>query len=333
MVLNLITMPVFAQKSSSESFNECVLKQFSEAQEDLTIAEIKSLCNQQPDDVESEINQSDHDEDLGVISQRLEKERKTRDNPFVLTPHKMNYILPVYTTNAVNKKEYQFFEGYEENLEDMEAMFQISYKVSLNQKNMFVENDALYLGFTLKAWWQVYADNISKPFRETNYNPELFYLMPMKWQILNGNTAMVFGIEHESNGRTQALSRSWNRVYANFLYEHDNFALSLKPWVRLSEDEKEFDLDPGGDDNPDIEDFMGHFELNMAYKWRDFELNFKGRRNFSTHKGFAELGFVFPLWGKLRGYAVVSDGYGDSLIDYNYSQTRLGLGISLNGLL
>ncbi|WP_229728348.1 phospholipase A [Marinicella pacifica] len=333
MVLNLITMPVFAQETSSKAFDACVLKQFSEAREDLTIAEIKSLCNQQPDDMEPEINQSDNDEDLGVISQRLEKERKTRDNPFVLTPHKMNYILPVYTTNAINKKEYQFFEGYEENLEDMEAMFQISYKVPLNQKDMFVENDALYLGFTLKAWWQVYAENISKPFRETNYNPELFYLMPMKWQILNGNTAMVFGIEHESNGRTQALSRSWNRVYANFLYEHDNFALSLKPWIRLSEREKEFDLDPGGDDNPDIEDYMGHFELNMAYKWRHFELNFKGRRNFSTNKGYSELGFVFPLWGKLQGYAVASDGYGDSLIDYNYRQTRFGLGFSLNGLL
>jgi phospholipase A1 len=331
--LNTITIIAVAQESSSKEFNACVLKQFSEAQEDLTIAEIKSLCNQQPDDVESEINQSDNDEDLGVISQRLEKERKTRDNPFVLTPHKMNYILPVYTTNAVNKKEYQFFEGYEENLEDMEAMFQISYKVPLNPNSMFVENDALYLGFTLKAWWQVYANNISKPFRETNYNPELFYLMPMKWQILNGNTALVFGIEHESNGRSQALSRSWNRVYANFLYEHDNFALSLKPWVRISEDEKEFDLDPGGDDNPDIEDYMGHFELNMAYKWRDFELNFKGRRNLSTNRGYSELGFVFPLWGKLQGYAVVSDGHGDSLIDYNYRQTRFGLGISLNGLL
>lgn len=90
--------------------------------------------------------------------------------------------------------------------------------------------------------------------------------MPMKWQILNGNTALVIGIEHESNGRTQALSRSWNRVYVNFLYEHSNFALSFKPWVRLSEDEKRFDLDPRGDDNPDIEDYMGHYELNMAYK-------------------------------------------------------------------
>jgi len=333
IALNLLSFIVVAQEPSSEAFDACVLKQFSEAQENLTIAEVKALCNQQLAEVKLEINQADKNQELGVISQRLKKERKTRDNPFVLTPHKMNYILPVYTTNAINKMEYQLFEGYEENLEDMEAMFQISYKVPLNPRSMFVDNDALYLGFTLKAWWQVYAEGISKPFRETNYNPELFYFMPMKWQILNGNTAMLFGIEHESNGRTQALSRSWNRVYVNFLYEHTNFALSLKPWVRLSENEKEFDLDPGGDDNPDIEDYMGHFELNMAYKWRHFELNFKGRRNFSTNKGYSELGFVFPLWGKLQGYAVASDGYGDSLIDYNYRQTRFGLGISLNGLL
>src|SRR5690606_542142 len=234
----------------------------------------------------------------------------------------MNYILPAYSTNAINKDEYHLFEGYEENLEDLEAMFQISYKVPLNPKSMFVENDALYLGFTLRAWWQVYSEGISKPFRETNYNPELFYLMPLKWKILNGNTALVFGIEHESNGRTQALSRSWNRVYAHFLYGHSNFALSLKPWVRFSEDEKQFELDPKGDDNPDILDFMGHFELNMAYKLNQFEFSFKGRRNFSTDRGYSELGFTFPLWGKLQGYAVASNGYGDSLIDYNYRQTR-----------
>ena len=337
IALSLLPFIALAQDTPSDAFDACVLQQFAEAKENLTIAEIKDICQRQQafsvSDAELDANQSEEIQELGVISQRLKKERKTRDNPFVLTPHKMNYILPAYSTNAINKDEYHLFEGYEENLEDLEAMFQISYKVPLNPKSMFVENDALYLGFTLRAWWQVYSEGISKPFRETNYNPELFYLMPLKWKILNGNTALVFGIEHESNGRTQALSRSWNRVYAHFLYGHSNFALSLKPWVRFSEDEKQFELDPKGDDNPDILDFMGHFELNMAYKLNQFEFSFKGRRNFSTDRGYSELGFTFPLWGKLQGYAVASNGYGDSLIDYNYRQTRFGLGITLNGLL
>lgn len=78
---------------------------------------------------------------------------------------------------------------------------------------------------------------------------------------------------------------------------------------------------------------MGYYELGMAYKWDDLQLGFMGRYNFSSHNGAAELGLTFPLWGKLRGYASVFTGYGESLIDYNHKQTRFGLGIALNDLL
>ncbi|MDG1752361.1 MAG: phospholipase A, partial [Thalassotalea sp.] len=57
------------------------------------------------------------------------------------------------------------------------------------------------------------------------------------------------------------------------------------------------------------------------------------RHNFSHQKGGMELSFTFPLWGKLRGYAQYTAGYGESLIDYNHSQQRFGLGIALTNLL
>jgi phospholipase A1 len=63
------------------------------------------------------------------------------------------------------------------------------------------------------------------------------------------------------------------------------------------------------------------------------EFSAEGRHNFSSNKGSAEFGLTFPLWGKLRGYATAFTGYGESLIDYNYSQTRFGLGIALNNVL
>lgn len=316
----------------------CVMHTFANGDDNLTLAEIRKLCSGTADiDEEAEITKleiaPETNVPAGAISSRIIKERQTEFEPYVITPHRINYILPALTTSEINKEVYSGFNGYEENLEDIESKFQLSFKVPLNYDSMLIEGDGLYFGFTLQAWWQIYADNISKPFRETNYQPEIFYLAPLDWHPFGGNTGFVFGIEHQSNGRAQDLSRSWNRVYANFLFEKDNFALSLRPWVRLSEDDKQFEFDPNGDDNPDIDDFLGHYELGMVYKWNDLEFSVGGRHNFSTSKGSAEFGFTFPLWGKLRGYATAFSGYGESLIDYNHSQTRFGLGIALNNVL
>jgi phospholipase A1 len=317
---------------------DCVMQHFINADASLTLADVRKRCgayNVTEEEVEiAKLSLTpDNVTAPGAISRRIIKERQTEFEPYVLTPHKINYILPSLTTNAINKGVYSNFDGYEDNLENVEAKFQLSLKVPLNYNSMLIEGDGLYFGFTLQAWWQIYAENISKPFRETNYQPELFYLAPLDWHPFGGNTGFTVGIEHQSNGRAQNLSRSWNRVYANFLYEKNNFALSFRPWIRLSEDPKEFELDPKGDDNPDIDDFLGSSELGVVYEWDNLEFSFSGRRNFSTNNGSAEFGFTFPLWGKLRGYATAFSGYGDSLIDYNYSQTRFGLGIALINVL
>jgi phospholipase A1 len=158
-------------------------------------------------------------------------------------------------------------------------------------------------------------------------------MAPLDWQPFGGNTGIVFGIEHQSNGRTQSLSRSWNRVYTNLLLEKNDFALAFRPWVRISEDQKSFSLDSEGDDNPDIDDFLGHYELEMVYRWNSLELSFNGRRNFAIQNGSAKISLTFPLWGNLLGFATAFSGYGESLIDYNYRQTRFGIGIALNNVL
>lgn len=325
--------------SAIADMQSCLLEALNHADDHVTVAELKAQCTRAMEsDIENTAVTSQKPRevlaaDSGAISHRLSREWETAFDPYVITPHKMNYILPVYTTDAINRDAYTFIQGYEDNLEDLESKFQISMKVPLLEDSLFIEGDALYLGFTLQAWWQIYASNLSKPFRETNYQPELFYVAPLEWQPLQGNTAFVLGMEHQSNGRGLELSRSWNRVYASILFEKENFGLSLRPWVRLNEEDKQFPLDPSGDDNPDIDDYLGHFELSMAYHWNDYELTFMGRQNFSTHYGSAELGFTFPIWGRLRGYATAFTGYGESLIDYNYSQTRFGLGIALTNIL
>ena len=134
----------------------------------------------------------------------------------------------------------------------------------------------------------------------------------------------MVGVSHQSNGRAGALSRSWNRLYAAFVFERGDLALGLKPWWRIPED-------AATDDNPDIEDYLGHFELLGVYKHHDHTFTALGRHNLDrdTPRGALQLDWSFPLHGRLRGYLQLFNGYGESLIDYDHNVTSLGLGIQL----
>ena len=93
------------------------------------------------------------------------------------------------------------------------------------------------------------------------------------------------------------------------------------------------DLD--GDDNPDIEDFMGNFEFSIVYRKNDYELGLMLRNNLDTdeNRGAIQLDWTFPMHRRFRGYVQVFNGYGESLIDYDANITRVGIGILLSDLL
>ena len=315
-------------QSYDEILQDCIFDTIRTTDKSQTLLEIEEQCDRKI--LKKELGNNE----LGAISERMIKERKSAFNPYVITPHKMNYILPVSVTNEINKEAYKDFSNWAENIKDVEAKFQLSIKVPLTSGSFLKNGDQLFFGFTLESWWQLYTDKISRPFRETNYQPEFFYFTPLNWHPFNTNTAMIFGFEHQSNGRSQLISRSWNRIYADFLFEKNNFAFSLRSWYRIPEDDKTSNLDAVGDDNPDIHEYMGHFELGLAYDWRDdYEISMKLRENFSQHHGAIEIGITFPLWGKLRGYAQYFNGYGESLIDYNHNQQRFGIGFALTDIL
>ena len=322
VLISLFAFPVWSAEISK--LDECILNSIKTSDSTLSTQDVKERCAQDlpPSDMKK-----------GRIANRIISERKTAFDSYVITPHKMNYILPISYTTDVNREVYDSFNEWGESLRDIEAKFQLSIKVPLNTQKLFTRDDGLFFGFTLQSWWQVYSDGISKPFRETNYQPEIFYLSPLRYHPFDGNTAIIVGFEHQSNGRTQGLSRSWNRGYINFLFEKGDFALSFQPWWRVSESVKENLLDADGDDNPDITDYMGHFELTSVYEWDDYEMTIRGRRNFSTNKGGLEFGLTFPLWGKLRGYLQYTNGYGESLIDYNHNQQTIGVGIALTNVI
>ncbi|MER2490582.1 phospholipase A [Catenovulum sediminis] len=322
-LLFLFSLSSYADELSE--YERCQLKQLNSSLENISIEQINHLCNS--------LKNKDTTHSNGALSLRLKEERKTAFNPYVITPHLMNYILPITYTTGYNEAVYAD-SPLADASQRFEAKMQISFKVPLNYASMFTENDALFFGMTMQSWWQVYSSVHSKPFRETNYQPEIFYFLPVNWQLLNTSTSLIFGLEHQSNGRELPISRSWNRIYMGILVEHPDWVLNLQPWWRIPENQNNDTSDPDRDDNPDIAYYMGYFELKGAYRIdQNMQTQFLIRHNINTHKGAFEIGFTFPIWGRLRGYLQYFNGYGESLIDYNNAQQRLGLGIALTDLL
>ncbi|MDN3653282.1 phospholipase A [Thalassotalea ponticola] len=272
------------------------------------------------------------DSDEHVAEQAQSNRAPSNSNVyFILQAHKKNYILPLIYTDNFNEQAYQDVPSLSgDEFKDIEAKYQLSVKFPLFNPGFLVDNDSFHFGMTIQSWWQIYADEISKPFRETNYQPEFFYRLPIGWQPFDGNVTLGLGVEHQSNGRSQVISRSWNRIYGEVIYTHGLFKAYFRPWYRLPEDEKESPDDPKGDDNPDIGDYMGHYQLQLQYAVYDVGMEMVIRNNLSTHKGAVELGLSFPLGSGLRGYLQYFTGYGESMIDYDHNQQRIGIGIMLD---
>ncbi|HEY0973939.1 MAG TPA: phospholipase A [Solimonas sp.] len=208
--------------------------------------------------------------------------------------------------------------------ENTELIFQVGLKQRLFARNFF-------FGYTQKSFWQVYNSDDSRPFRETNYNPELFY----RWKPDRAGCrgcGLDIGIDHESNGQEVTESRSWNRIILALYRESGDTLLHLRAWYRIPEDPKKTPDDPKGDDNPDIEDYYGHGELRLQRKLfgaRNHMAALMVRGNPSTGKGALQIDYSLPLADDAFWSFNLWHGYGESLIDYNTSITRLSVGIML----
>jgi len=253
--------------------------------------------------------------------QRIKSEGDEDESQFAVTLHRPNYFLPLTYNDNPNEKTYE--QANEEVPNNYEAKFQLSFRMLL-WENIFDDNGDLYGAYTQLSLWQIY--NESSPFRETNYEPELFLKFDTDFNVFGlRNKLLILGINHQSNGQGGEFSRSWNRLYIEFVAKKGNFLMALKPWYRIPESDE-------NDDNPDIADFLGYGQLSGAYKWRKNVCSFALRNNlsFDDNKGSIEIGWSYPLVNRLRVYLQYFYGYGESLIDYDNRTNRIGCGIMIN---
>lgn len=267
--------------------------------------------------------QNDLQKSLEKREAEIQRSNKTDS---LVSAYKPNYILPATYMHKTNTKP--FSEG--DNIDNVETKYQLSFRFTVLTELLGSKTD-LDFAYTQKSFWQLYNKKSSAVFRETNYEPELFLTFkPFKedWRIFKNY--YQFGFLHQSNGKDLPQSRSWNRIFLTTYFEWRETLFMLKLWYRLPENNKTSPSDYTGDDNPDLTDYTGFFELTGIHKIGGHTLTMVLRNNLKKdNKGSIELDWSFPLPDtRLKGYLQYYNGYAESLIDYNFPMSRVGLGVA-----
>ncbi len=239
-----------------------------------------------------------------------------------ITFHRPNYALVFSYNTSPNLAPLQQADPAK-TLVKPEIAFQLSFKAKLWQDILGQPVD-LWVGYTQRSFWQLYNFDDSSPFRETDYEPEVLFNVRTRVDFLGLRARFVqFGFNHQSNGQSEPLSRSWNRIVANVGLERGRLSLLLKGWVRLGERAVD-------DDNPGIVHYLGCGEFWAYYflKRHRITVMLRDNLNFRENRGAVQLEWTFPLFADVAGYVQYYLGYGESMLDYDHRVHRIGIGFA-----
>lgn len=215
---------------------------------------------------------------------------------------------------------------------DFDARFQLSFKYRPFDPDARVAQylpplSNLYFAYTQTSLWDLGGN--SSPFKDTSYRPSVYY----KWAgsgrgiVPDGWSA---GLEHESNGRDGADSRSINTAFVKPTWHFDfahgkRLTLSPKFYQYLEKS-----------DNSDIHQYRGYVDFQARYGREDGAIVTALYRQGTGGYASGQIDFSYPISDKLFGrtgtfiHLQLMEGYGETLIDYNrYRDTQLRLGLSL----
>jgi len=255
------------------------------------------------------------------LGRQFELDESEKRGTWRLNPHWPNYFTARYTTEPNQASspdpDLDVLHG--------ELKFQISVKTKLIEE-LFSERVDLWAAYTQQSYWQIWQT--SGPFRETNYEPEAFVagrvdvpVGPLQWRMVS------FGFNHHSNGQGNSLSRTWNRLIAQFGFERGGFDLLLRPWWRIPENE-------ANDENPDIEDYLGHGDLVARYSRDGWILAMTLRNNLQSDPNRSGVRFQIaaplPWTERAKLFGEYFTGYGESLSSYDHKEQSFVIGIAVS---
>lgn len=214
-------------------------------------------------------------------------------------------------------------------------------KVQFSAKLRFVPSFPLYFGYTQLMKWQLFL--ASAPFRDVNYEPELFYRWHFEPEPERDDENpppphfLDWGVfAHESNGQDGPNSRSWDRAYLRYVNgwrvgEQAALIVSVKVNAPLRLDTT----------TPTFLWYRGIFEFEaswvrfLADTFADSELRLRVFTGGPSHVNPFAGGQELTLRLKPRSttflptfVAQVFHGYGENMLDYDRRRFvfRVGLG-------
>ncbi len=270
--------------------------------------------------------------DASLLSKYWELDPTDKRGTFNFVGYQPNYVLPIHLTSRINRGPQSPTQAVVP-LPDYrreEAKFQLSLRTKLAQ-NLGLPGADLWGAFTQQAMWQIWNGKDSKPFRNTDYQPELIYIVPTpkglrelpfgwQWRFTQ------FALAHQSNGQSDPLSRSWNRVYLGAGIERGNWSLTGKYNQRLNEP-------LATDNNPDLVSYRGRgeFQLTWASGVQTASLLYRSTLE-NVRYGALQFEWTYPVSrdqpNGLRWFVQAFSGYGETLTDYNFRQTSIGAGVT-----
>ena len=171
---------------------------------------------------------------MRTMTERWELDTTAIRGTFLITPYKPIYILPFRYSDDPNETPYsgngkaEYVTPPGTNFNNIEAKFQLSFKTKLLQ-GIFWNRVDLWAAYTQISHWQIYNNELSRPFREINYEPELILNVPLNFKVF-GFRARMAGVafNHQSNGKSLPFSRSWNRIIFHAGFERKDWSVYVR---------------------------------------------------------------------------------------------------------
>ncbi|MES2089183.1 MAG: phospholipase A [Pseudomonadota bacterium] len=267
------------------------------------------------------------------LSRYWELDHADKRGTFNYTSYRPNFLLPLRVMRSVNRSPSSPTRGTATNLphyQNGETKLQLSMRSKVLEDALLHGAD-LWVAYTQQSTWQLWNQTESAPFRDTVFQPEVVYVIPTptSWQTLpmgwKWRMSQV-GLVHQSNGQTDPLSRSWNRVYGSMGLENGSVTASLRLENRMETSHNQ------RDDNPDIIHYLGRYEAQMTWSPGRSTAVLLWRPSLSG-RGSVQLDWTYPVFNDrpdgLRWYTQVFHGFGETLLDYNFKQTSLGVGLTI----